>query len=115
MPVLVIVKVSVEVAPAAIVVGANALSRVGASVFTTRQTLPAVTVALVVVTLAERLVNAAGGPTQLAFTAVARLVRPATVTVQLAVPAVIAMPVRPERTRVPTLYAAAAGPEQPAE
>ena len=35
--------------------------------------------------------------------------------VQLAVPAVMAMPVSPESTPVPALNAAVAGPEQPAE
>src|SRR4029077_11821143 len=60
-------------------------------------------------------VNAAGLPAQLAFTWVAALVRPATVTVQLAVPLAIATPVRPESTRVPAVYVAVAGPEHPAE
>src|SRR6185295_7742982 len=77
--------------------------------------LPAVTAALVTTMLAERLVNAAGLPAQLAFSAPAALVRPATVTVHEAVPAVMAMPVKPFSSPVPLLYAAVAGPEQPAE
>jgi hypothetical protein len=62
-----------------------------------------VLVAAVVATLAARLVNAAGLAPQLALVCVAWLVRPAIVTVQLAVPAVIATPVRPDSTRVPLL------------
>ncbi len=54
----------------------------------------------VVATEAARLVKAAGLPAQLAFTCPAWLVTPATVTVQLAVPAVIARPESPESTRV---------------
>ncbi len=57
----------------------------------------------VVVTFAPRLVKAAGLPAQLAFTWVAWLVTPATVTVQLAVPAVMLRPVSPESTRVPAV------------
>jgi hypothetical protein len=60
-------------------------------------------VALVAVTLAAWFVNAAGLPAQLAFTCPAALVSPETVTVQLAVPADIAMPVSPESTRVPAV------------
>jgi hypothetical protein len=69
--------------------------------FTTRHWSVAALVALVVVTLAEVFVNPAGLPTQLAFVCVAWFVSPEIVTVQLAVPAVIARPVSPDKTRVP--------------
>ena len=58
---------------------------------------------MVAVTLAARFVKPGGFPTQLAFTCEAALVRPASVTVHEAVPALIATPVRPETTRVPAL------------
>jgi hypothetical protein len=70
---------------------------------TTRHTSLEVLLAPVAVTLAARLVNAAGLPAQLALVCVGWLVRPESVTVQLAVPAVIAMPVSPEITRVPAV------------
>src|SRR5262245_45853115 len=60
-PELVIVKVSVEVPPAAIVVGLNALLSVGGSAVTTTHWSVAVLVALVVVMLAARLVKFAAG------------------------------------------------------
>ena len=114
-PWLVIVKTSVVAAPSAMVPAPKVFATFGLCRFTTRHWLAEPLVALVAVTLAARLVNAAGLPAQLAFTWPAALVRPATVTVQLAVPAAIAMPVRPESTRVPAVYVAVAGPEQPAE
>jgi len=114
-PLLASVKISVEVAPWSIGVGEKALVRLAVAAFTTRHWSVEALVAAVVVTFTAMLVKAAGLPAQLAFTIEAWLVRPETVTVQLAVPAVIAMPERPDRTRVPLLYAAVAGPEQPPE
>jgi hypothetical protein len=112
-PLLVSVKTSVVMAVSLIDAAPKVLATVGfARVTTTHWSVPA-GVAFVAVTLAARLVKAAAG--QLAFTWVATLVRPETVTVQLAVPLAIAMPVRPERTRVPAAYVAGLGPEQPAE
>ena len=72
----------------------------GVPAFTTRHWSVEVLVALAVVTEADALVKAAGLPEQLVLVCVAALVSPETVTVQLVVPAVIAIPVRPERTRV---------------
>src|SRR5947207_15401622 len=114
-PLLVTVKTSGVAAPSAIVPAPKVLATLAAAMFTTRHWSLEALVALVVVTEAARLVNAAGLPAQLALLCAAALVRPLTVTVQLAVPAVIWMPARPESTRVPELYAALAGPEQPAE
>jgi hypothetical protein len=114
-PLLASVKTSVVAAPSAMVPAPKVFAAVGLARFTTKHCAVEVLVALVVVTLAAALVKAAGLPAQLAFTCVAWFVTPETVTVQLAVPAVIAMPVRPESTRVPAVYVAAAGPEQPAE
>ena len=71
----------------------------------------AVLVAPVVVTDAARLVWAASGQVPVWPAA---LVTPATVTLQLTVPLVMARPVSPLKTRVPLLKAPLAGPEQPA-
>src|SRR5215510_5979507 len=104
-PELVSVKTSVVAAPSAIVAAPKVFAALGAFGFTTRQALPPPTVAPVAVTLAARLVKAAGLVAHEALVWVAALVRPATVTVQLPTPAGIAMPVRPERIRVPLAYA----------
>src|SRR6185312_15433 len=112
-PLLVIVNTSVEVPPASMVDATNAFARLGFARVTTRHWSVAMLLAPIVVTLAAALVKAAAG--QDAFTCVAALVSPETVTVQLAVPLVIAMPVRPESTRVPAVYVAVVGPEHPAE
>ncbi len=109
------VKTSVVADPSAMEAAPNVFATVGAIAFTTRHWSDDAFVAPVAVTFAARFVNAAGLPAQLGFTCAAWLPRPETVTVQLAVPAVMAMPVSPERTRVPPLYAALAGPEHPAE
>src|ERR1700687_470018 len=97
------VKMRLVVAESPIDAVANALVRLGFARVTTRHWSLEVLVAAVVVTEAERLVNAAGLPAQLAFVCVGWFVRPETVIVQLAVPAVIATPMRPESTRVPAL------------
>ena len=113
-PVFVTVKTSVVLPTSVMAALPNPLVRTGVPAVTTRHWSVEAFVAPVVVTEAERFVNAAGFPAQLAFTCEAAFVSPATVTVQFAVPAVIARPVRPDRTRVPALYAPLAGPEQPA-
>jgi len=97
------VKTSAVAAPSAMVPAPNVLATVGLTRFTTRHRSLEPLLMPVVVTEAARFVNAAGLPAQLAFTWPTALVRPATVTVQLAVPAAIAMPVSPERTRVPAV------------
>ncbi len=99
-PWLASVKTRVVAAPSLIEAAPKVLAALGAMVLTTRHWSAPPGVALVAVTLAARLVNAAGLPAQLALVCVAALVTPASVTVQLAVPAVIAMPVSPESTRV---------------
>jgi hypothetical protein len=114
-PLFVSVKTSVVAVLSAIDAAPNALATLGFARVTTRHWSVEVLVAAVVVTEADRFVKAAGLPTQLALVCVGWLVRPETVTVQLAVPAVMARPVNPESTRVPALYAAFDGPEQPAE
>src|SRR5690242_16881388 len=90
------VKTRVVDAPSLIDAAPNVLAAFGAMALTTRHWSAPAGVALVAVTLAARFVNAAGLPAQLALVCVARLVTPDTVTMQLAVPAVIAMPVSPE-------------------
>ncbi len=102
-PLLVSVKTSVVVAASLIEAAPKVLATVALARFTTRHWSAEPLVMPVVVTFAPRLVNAAGLPTQLALTCVAWLVTPATVTVQLAVPALIDTPVRPESTRVPAV------------
>ena len=102
-PVFVSVKMSVVVPPSAIETAPKVLATAGTTRFTTRHWSVEVFVALLVVTFADRFVNAAGLPTQLAFVCVAAFVSPATVTVHEAVVAVIAMPVSPESTCVPPL------------
>ena len=67
-----------------------------------------------VVTFVAKFVNAAGLPAHDAFVCVAVLVRPLTVTVQVAVVAAIVTAVMPDSTRVPLLYALSTGPLQPA-
>src|SRR5438270_645577 len=114
-PVFASVKTSVVAAPSAMLAAPKVFATVALVFVTTRHWSAPAGVALVAVTLAARLVKAAGFPTQLAFVCAAALVRPETVTVQLALPAVIAMPVKPDSTRVPAVYDAVAGPEQPAE
>jgi hypothetical protein len=102
-PVFVSVKMSVVVPPSAIETAPKVLATAGTTRFTTRHWSVELFVALVVATFADRFVNAAGRPTQLAFVCVAAFVTPATVTVHEAVVAVIAMPVSPESTRVPAV------------
>jgi hypothetical protein len=114
-PLLARVKTSVVVAPSAMEAAPKVFATLGAMAFTTRHWSLEAFVATPVVTLAARFVNAAGLPTQLAFVCPAAFVTPATVTVQLTVPELIARPVSPESTRVPPVYTAVAGPEQPAE
>src|SRR5436305_1897622 len=114
-PLFVSVKTSVVVLLSVIDAAPKVFATEGAAVFTTRHWSVDVLVAFVVVTEAERFVNAAGLPLQLELAWVAVLVRPAIVTVQLVVVAVIATVVRPESTRLTVLYAAFAAPEQPAE
>ncbi len=97
------VKTSVVAAPSLIEAAPKVFATPGFARVTTRHWSVAAGVALVAVTLAARFVKAAGLPAQLAFTCVGWLVSPATVTVQLAVPDDIAMPVSPESTRVPAL------------
>src|SRR5438874_1364921 len=95
-PLLVSVKTSVVVLLSVIEAAPKVFATEGAAVFTTRHWSVEVLVALVVVTDADRFVKAAGLPEQLELVCVAVLVRPAIVTVQLAVPAVMATVVSPE-------------------
>jgi hypothetical protein len=111
-PVFVSVKMSVVLAVSLIAAAANPFVSVGVPAVTTRHWSAEAFVAPAVVTDAVRFVNAAAG--HVGFTCEAAFVTPATVTVQLTVPEAIASPVTPESTRVPLLYAALAGPEQPA-
>ncbi len=97
------VKTIVVAAPSAIDGAPNAFATVGLARVTTRHWSDDAFVTPVPVTFEARLVKAAGLPAQLAFTCVGWLVSPATVTVQLAVPDDIAMPVSPESPRVPAL------------
>ena len=99
-PVLVKVKRSVVVAPSTKVDGMKALVSTGGMGLTLKQALLPPTIALVAVMLATRLVWLACGQVPVMPTA---LVRPATVTVQLVVPLVMARPVKPLRTRLPVL------------
>ena len=110
-PALVRVKTRVVVAPSAMLAAPKVLATVGLVLVTVRQASAPPVVAFVAVMLACRLVWAACG--QVPFTPDA-LVSPASVTVQLAVPLVIARLVRPLITREPVLYTAVAGPLQPA-
>ncbi len=100
-PLFVSVKTSVVAAPSAIEAAPKVFATFGLTRLTTRHWSVDALVAPVAATLAARLVKAAGLPAQLAFTCDAWLVSPATVAVQLAVPAAIAIPERPESTRVP--------------
>ena len=88
--VLVSVKTSVVAAASLIEAAPKVLATFGFVRFTTRHWSVELLVMPVVVTEAARLVKPAGLPTQLAFTCPPWFVRPTTVTVQLAVPAVIA-------------------------
>ena len=110
-PVLVRVKTSVVLAPSTMGDVPKVLATDGAAEVTLKHRSIEVLVAPVVVTLAPRLVCGACGQVPVCP---AVLVTPDTVTVQLAVPLLIATPVRPESTRVPAVYTAAAGPLQPA-
>src|SRR6516165_3291166 len=92
-PWLVIVKTSVVAAPSAIVPAPKVFATFGLCTFTTRHWFVETLVALVVVTFEAWLVNATGVAEQLELTCPFALVRPATVTVQLAVPALIAISV----------------------
>ena len=111
---MVSVNTKLVVAPSLIGLVPKVFATFGLMRFTTKHWSVLVLVAPVVVTLALRLVNAAGLPAQLLLSWPAALVSPATVTVQLAVPLVIAIVVKPLKTRVPLLYAAVAGPLHPA-
>jgi hypothetical protein len=102
-PLLASVKTSVVEPPSTMEAAPNAFVSVGCAAFTTRHWSVEAFAALVAVTLAERFVNAAGFVAQLAFVCAGAFVRPATVTVHEAVPALIASPVSPESTRVPPL------------
>ncbi len=99
-PLLASVKTSVVVPASLIDAAPNVFAALALARVTARHWSAPPGVALVAVTFAARLVNATGLPAQLALVCVAWLVTPETVTVQLAVPAVIAMPVSPESTRV---------------
>jgi hypothetical protein len=112
-PVFVSVKMSVVDAVSAMPTVPNAFVSVGCAAFTTRHWLVEALLTPATVTEAARFVNAAGFVAQLAFVCAGAFVTPATVTVQLATPAGIAIPVSPESTRVPPVYTAVAGPVQP--
>ena len=99
-PVLVSVKIKVVAAPSAMVAAPKVLATVGLVLVTVKHWLVAVLVAFVVVTLAARLVWAACGQVPVVP---AVLVKPAKVTVQLAVAFAMARVVRPEITPVPAL------------
>ena len=88
------------VAPSLMAAAAKVLATLGLILLTVRHWSIEVLVAPVVVTLAVRLVCAASGQLPVCP---ATLVTPATVTVQVVVPLVMARPVRPERTLVPLL------------
>ena len=98
-PVFVSVKTSVVAAVSLIAAAANAFVSVAVPVVTTRHWSVEAFVAPAVVTFADRFVKAAAGHD--AFTCVAALVSPATVTVHDAVPEAIAIAASPESTRVP--------------
>ncbi len=102
-PLLVTVKTSVDVPPWSMVDGENDFASVGLERVTTRHWSVETLFDAVVVTFVAAFVKAAGLPAQLGFTCDAAFVSPESVTVQLAVPAVIAIPVRPESTRDPAL------------
>ena len=102
-PVFVSVNTSVVLEVSLMAAAENVLVSEAVPVVTTRHWSVEAFVALAVVTEAERFVKAAGFAAQLAFVCVAAFVRPATVTVHEAVPEAMAMPVRPESTRVPPL------------
>ena len=99
-PVLVSVKIKVVAAPSAMVAAPKVLATLGLVLVMLRHWLVAVLVALVVVTLAAKLVWAACGQVPV-WPAV--LVRPAKVTVQLAVALAMAKVVKPLMTLVPLL------------
>ena len=99
-PWFVSVKMSVVVAPSAIVAAPKVLAAFGAVAVTETHWFAEVLVAFVVVTLAARFVNAATGHVP---ACPGSLVRPESVTVQLAVPEVMARPVTPLSTRVATV------------
>jgi hypothetical protein len=102
LPLLASVKTSVVDPPSAIDTAPNAFVSVGCAGFTTRQLAPTPFVTLVApLMLAAAFVKATGRPAQFALVCATWFVTPATVTVQLAVPEAIAMPVNPESTRVP--------------
>jgi hypothetical protein len=113
-PVFARVKTSVVEPVSLIAAAPNVFATEGVPVVTTRHWSVATLMASTAVIEAARFVNAAGLPTHEALVCVATLVRPEMVTVHEAVPAPIAIPVNPERTRVPALKVALAGPEQPA-
>ena len=99
-PEFVRVKTNVVVAPSAMLGLPKVLATVGLVLVTVKQASAPPVVAFVAVMLACRLVWAACG--QVPFTPDA-FVKPASVTVQLAVPLVMARPVRPLMTRVPAV------------
>ena len=110
-PVLVRVKMRVVAAPSAMVAAPNVLATVGlVLVMVKHWSLPPID-APVDVTLANKLVCAACGHVPVVPAA---LVSPATVAVQLIVALAMASVVKPLMILVPTLYAALAGPLQPA-
>ena len=99
-PWFVSVKMSVVVAPSAIVAAPKVFAAFGAVAVIDTHWFAEVLVALVVVTLAARFVNAAAGQVP---ACPGSLVRPERVTVHEAVPEVIATPVTPLSTRVATV------------
>ena len=99
-PVLVKVKTRVVVAPSAIEPAPKVLATVGLVLVTLKHWSVDVLLALVVVTLAAKLVWLACGQ---APAVPAVLVRPAKVTLQVAVALAMATAVRPEMTRLPLL------------
>ena len=100
LPLLVRVKMRLVVAPSLIEAAAKVLATLGLILLTVRHWSVEVLVAPVVVTLAVRLVWAAIGQLPVCPGV---LVTPATVTVQVVVPLVMAKPVRPLRTLLPPL------------
>src|SRR5262245_19457777 len=90
-PWFVSVKTGVVGAPAAVVAAPNVVAALGAVAVTDTHSFVEVLVAFVTVTLAARFVCATTGHVP---TCAGSLVRPESVTVQLAVPEVMAMPVR---------------------
>ena len=103
-PVLVSVNTSMVGVPSAIDASPHDLVNVAFDWVTTKHRSIEVLVRRVVDTFVAKFVNAGWFGVHVVFVCVATLVSPATVTVQVAVPMLMAMPVSPDMTRVEALY-----------